>query len=480
MTRQNGLSLGQRLIVGLLAVALTAVLLALGTLVREGASESPLPTAVLPVSQGTIPNRTTATPPLRVAASVQVSPTASPPSGSVEVLLARRIMELGRAVGQIRELPKQQEVPLNFVDTNEMVAHLRRVSSDPERRPYIERQQVLLAALDLIPRADEAFPPSVHVRARHLIAFYDPTQSQIFVGPAGRDKQVPDISLIHQYAHALVNQHFDVSSLTERAPNGDAARARDALIEGDAMAVLALYGFGGVERADLDELASHVADVELTDYEGYLRSQAMTDLVAFPYREGARFISSLLQAGWWPAVNAAYLDPPSSTEQILHPDKYVSLPRDEPRTVWLPDLREELEGWRLITQDVMGELLLRAHLDQYLPDTQEAESATAGWGGDMAAVWRDSEEREVLVMRIYWDSIAEAIEFSESYVALIDHRLGGPSRVLRPILPLGGRWWRGEEGEAFLQRERETVLIVWAPDADIMERVLAVFVFGEE
>jgi hypothetical protein len=109
----------------------------------------------------------------------------------------------------------------------------------------------------------------------------------------------------------------------------------------------------------------------------------------------------------------------------------------------------------------------------------EAEEAAAGWDGDLAAVWRDADDRTVLVMRILWDSTAEAIEFTQSYTTLIDRRLRGASRVVRPIAPPGGRWWRGDGGEAFLHREKDDVLIIWAPDTDTLEAILAVLVFGE-
>jgi hypothetical protein len=400
---------------------------------------------------------------------------------AAEVLAARRIEGLTRNVGQIRGLPKQQEIPLNFLGVQEMAFYLRRMLADAERRIYVQRQQALLAALDLSPAPGQAFPPAVQARANQLIAFYDPAEAQIFVGPAGRDSDPAEITLVHQHAHALIDQHFSLASLTTGAPNADAARARDALIEGDATAVLAMHSLGGTDQADLDELASHLANAELTDYEGYLTSRAMRDLFTFPYREGTRFVATLLEGGWWPAVNSAYLDPPASTEQILHPEKYVNTPRDEPRAVRLPDLGVDLgEDWQLTGQGVLGEMILRAHLDQYLPDTSEAQAAAAGWDGDLAVVWQDLDGRVIMVMRSVWDSFAEADEFVRSYVTLIDRRLRGASRVVRPILPLGGRWWRGEGGNAYLQHAWSGVLIIWAPATDLMERALAVFVFEEE
>jgi hypothetical protein len=180
-------------------------------------------------------------------------------------------------------------------------------------------------------------------------------------------------------------------------------------------------------------------------------------------------------------INAAYLNPPTSSEQILHPEKYLDVPKDDPRAVDLPDLTEDLaEGWRLVAQDVLGELVLLTHLDHFLPSTPDATEAASGWDGDLAALWQDAEGREVLVVRSVWDSPEDATEFANAYASLIETRLTDPRRVLRPIIPRGGRWWRGDAGDAYLQRDDDTVLIIWAPDTDVMERVLSAFLFGEQ
>jgi hypothetical protein len=373
---------------------------------------------------------------------------------------------------QIRELPKRQEIPLNFLEERETADYLREMVTDAERQIFVDKQQSLLAALDLLPDPSRSFPATVHSRARRLIGFYDPLEDQIFVGPAGSDQAIPDDSLVHQYTHALVDQHFDLLAFKRGASDGDAARARDALMEGDAVTVLAIHQFGGVDQSDLEALSEHLSEAEPTDYEGYVTSRELQTLASFPYREGAQFVSELLKSGWWPAVNAAYLDPPVSTELILHPEKYIESPRDLPRSVVLPNLDLELEGWRQVGQDVLGELLLRAHLEKYLWDTTEAQNAAAGWDGDLAAVWEDSEGHDVFVVRILWDSDEEAAEFRQAYTQVIDRRLSGASIVVRPVVQRGGRWWRGTGGDAFLQQTEDSVLLVWAPDTDIMERVL--------
>jgi hypothetical protein len=465
-------------------VTVVAVVVALLVIVRREDPGSPLATVIAPVA------RPTATSPAETTGIGAAPTTTAPPkpeSGpfsagdSAEVLAARRIEQLGRSAGDVRELPKQQEVALNFLNEEEMASYLRQLRGDSERRDFVQRQQALLAALGIAPESGEAFPEPVQTRAKNVVAFYDRTEGQIFIGPAGWAAEPPDVSLIHQYAHALIDQHFDLRSFATGVFSADTIRARDALVEGDAMAVLALRGFGGLNRADLDDLAEHLSAAELTDYEGYLTSRSMDQLFRFPYSEGARFVGALLEKGWWPAVNAVYRDPPVSTEQILHPEKYIDNPRDDPRSVLLPGLREDLgEDWQLVTQDVLGELVLRAHLDQYLTDAEEAVAAADGWDGDLAALWENLDGNQILVMRSLWDSSGEAAMFSRRYVDLIDRRLRGAESVRRAIVPPGGRWWRGDDENAYLRRQGDSVLIIWTPDTETMEQVLAVFVFDED
>ena len=66
------------------------------------------------------------------------------------------------------------------------------------------------------------------------------------------------------------------------------------------------------------------------------------DEVIFPYREGALFAISLWRSGGFDNVNRAFANPPRSTEQIIHPEKYVAA--DQPAQV--KALSRRLQEWR--------------------------------------------------------------------------------------------------------------------------------------
>ena len=57
-------------------------------------------------------------------------------------------------------------------------------------------------------------------------------------------------------------------------------------------------------------------------------------------------------------IRAAFGNPPRSSEQILHPDKYWNPDqRDEPRRIEF-DASALADGWKVLGQDTLGELYL--------------------------------------------------------------------------------------------------------------------------
>ena len=112
--------------------------------------------------------------------------------------------------------------------------------------------------------------------------------------------------------------------------------------------------------------------------------EAVSAGLTFPYNYGQIFVGNLYQSGGWTAVDAAFADPPQSTEQILHPQRYYQA--DKPEVVTLPPLTDTLgSGWRLVDEDTLGEFYTRLHLAQQLESDVAASASSPQsivWSGN--------------------------------------------------------------------------------------------------
>jgi hypothetical protein len=278
----------------------------------------------------------------------------------------------------------------------------------------------------------------------------------------------------HEFGHALQDQHFDLErlglDLTGAPGRTDRLLALLGLIEGDAELIEASYQETYFTQADTVELwnVSHPA-LTWADSD----APVLDALSSFPYDDGEAFVRALYDEGGWPAVDAAYANPPTSTEQILHPERYLAgdgrgVLGGAPLPLTLPPLTGTLGGgYHLIYADTVGELLLRLHLENQLPAAEAAEAA-AGWGGDLCAAYHDAGSGQtVVVLRTAWDTAADLEEFLAAYQTYADARFEHAPDLVTETASC----WGGNGGLCIL-REGETVTLILGPDREVVEKVV--------
>jgi hypothetical protein len=152
--------------------------------------------------------------------------------------------------------------------------------------------------------------------------------------------------------------------------------------------------------------------------------------VAFRNEYGRQFVEALYRSNGWTAVNQAYEELPVSTEQILHPDKYLA--GEKPIDVAAAPVPKAFgSDWQIIVNEVLGEwrtyLLLTASVDEAARLSEEtAQKAAAGWGGDHYRVYYDPKsDQSALVLEWIWDTPADAAEFQQAMKAYLDLRFRG-------------------------------------------------------
>ena len=455
---------GQRRVVVLMAIAVIVVLAMLigfvVTSLQGWESLSPVATPSLPSLSAPL---TSLPPP---------SPSPAPVPTSVfnedgiwsQVQAARLFDQIAHQVETMRGLSPRAEVPLSFLDQGEMATLLRRLYARRDLEapllPYVE--------LGLLPHV------SVSVRPHQAAGIYIPDQEQLYVTTGRQENSADDQALLaHAYVHALQDQHFDLGAMDDRAPTTDAALAVRALVEGDATLSTALYRYGDLDAADWLHLLELISQAEQPSYGVDLEdTAAWARIQRFPYWEGRRFVYTLFQASGWEAVNSAYINPPRSTEQVLHPDRYLE-GQDGPTQVVVPDVEAILdEDWTVLVQDTLGEFVVGLYLETLLPE-EAAWQAADGWEGDTFVVWEHEDGDRLLVWRTIWDSTVEATEFESALAAFVLQRYL-PAWPIDPPLGLAGRWWETDVGAVYVSRVARHVVFVHAPDVDLLADVVKI------
>ena len=351
-------------------------------------------------------------------ASPTLAPTSTPaqttePSAS-QASAAEAYARIRRDVEAIRGLRPTADVDPVTIDEAQLRTNLEAEFESEMSAADLRFSEQELIALGLLPAGSSLRDVTLDLQSGQVAGYYSPNRNELFVvSRSGRVGALEQVTYAHEFTHQLQDQNFDLDKLGLDAVNqSDRGFARLALIEGDAVSVQTAWTATNLTPEELGELLAASLDPEglaaLQRAPAYLRETAL-----FPYQDGLALVYSLFPMGGYDAINAAFADPPASTEQVLHPEKYAG--HEAPIDVEVPKtLATSLgSGWAEIGQDTLGELILRIWLRESGVTTADARAAAAGWGGDRLALLRGGAGGRMGVGLVTeWDSVADAEEFA--------------------------------------------------------------------
>jgi hypothetical protein len=299
----------------------------------------------------------------------------------------------------------------------------------------LARLEGVYTTLHLIPPGSALGSSMRRLLTTQLAAFYDPRSKILAVSTeavraeegvglrilgavSGRDP-VGELVLAHELTHALQDQHWGIPSEAEAATesHGDRILARRALLEGDA--TWASFACVAGATPDAKTRARVLSQLRLLSQKlnaAYPDApELLRDALVFQYEAGAAFVDRLLAHGGWAAVDRAQADPPQSSEQVLHPERYLNA-RDTPVDVQLSPTLLARDGFTLVMADTLGEVGVRTLARRFLPP-QDAERIAAGWDGDRLAAFARGQDT-VIVWLTAWDSEADASEFAGAFAVI--------------------------------------------------------------
>jgi len=318
--------------------------------------------------------------------------------------------------------------------------------SEAEIRRYIERSmsermgparlsEIALAyhLLGLLPDTVSFRRGLSSVYVAQLRGLYDPTTDTLYCRAGLTAPQLREV-LTHELVHALQDQHTDLAALLEPDMENDARFAARATVEGQAMFATLRLLAGGRNLIGYSGMWNWIA-ASLRLGQGQsaeFRSapRLIREGLVAPYLYGAQFMS------YWQGTELADSMPfgarlPRSSEQILHPERYVK--GDQPLALRFDDGTE-----RVITEDVVGEFEIHLLSAQLVNGTTGGAPPAIGWGGDRYRVYR-SDTGPALVWYLVWDDLESAKLFNAGTGARLGERKKAGWRAELDPLEVDGR-----------------------------------------
>ena len=403
-------------------------------------------------------------------------------------------------VEHVRELEFGQTVPVEVISREEFASNSgNRTYSTADRLHQNTKWEAML----MVGEDTDALAVQQRNRASSVGGYYSPSEERIvIVSENTTAPKMDEITLAQELFHALQDQQFNLSRYdyaTQESHN-----ANDGIVEGDGNYVDYLYE----QECESGSWGECLMPQASGGGGGGGNLHIGLYIVTFqPYSDGPKFVKQLHEQEGWDAVNAVYENPPASTEQTIHPDKYES---DAPTTIEFTDTSSD--EWDVLDMGAgsvdyatYGEAGFAsmfwyasyaasaeagAATDVAVPyrgffnRTASGEISTidpynydfepsAGWDGDRLYPYVNASSaatnETAFVWKTEWDSEADADEFATGYVELLEH-YGAQSvdgRENAYVVPSGNEF----EDAFYVHVDGDTVYLVNAPSVDDLDEV---------
>lgn len=404
----------------------------------------------------TTPNPPGQTPPPPGATQPQTPSQAQKPAPSANAgkpathITPEQAKELFASIGPILQfasedskLPIQHRVKSKLITRAQVNKYLVSKMNDKDAK-RMERSEIVLKKFGLIDADFQLQPFLVKLLDEQIAAFYDSkTKTVNLLDWIEPDQQKP--VLAHELTHALQDQRVNLDKWQNQTSDDishnfaedrkhvatdEDDTAREAVLEGQAMAVFVDYSLAPIHRSirNSPELVSRLMDTMLDSGDSQddpVLSRApllLQESLLFPYKDGLKFEATLL--GDSKSADGAFADvldhPPDSSYQIMNPRAYEHDAKVPLLT--MPDIHPVIDAeYNPYDIGVMGELDVRI-LAELFGGAQAAAELTPAWDGGIyyaaqkkSAPDKDSTASIALLYLSQWKSPVAAADFVKMY-----------------------------------------------------------------
>jgi hypothetical protein len=330
--------------------------------------------------------------------------------------IAADIEELKRSVVEIGQLGFKQDVPVRYLNRQQLKDYVERLfeSDYPDDLAGKEEDLIQMMGFTREKIALKALRKKIilenvggmyNEKTKELLAVEEFRSVDMFNAPA----------LAHELRHAVQDQHFRLEAvLGDLSDFDDRKLAALAAVEGDA--TLVMIHFIGFDPELVMDAFSPETVLSFSAMAGAPTLASAPGIVKYqllmPYLDGMKFSQAIVHKRKWKGLNKVLARKPLSSEQILHPDKYLA--HEKPQAV--STVFQPRRG-QLVHSGVVGEY----YLNVLLQEGPELADVAAGWGGDRFSLYRDDGSR-LLLWESHWDTPQDCSRFYADFRRFLERQ----------------------------------------------------------
>ena len=385
-----------------------------------------------------------------LALTCQAAPAAAPPTAQdAPEDLIRMADEVAREVEALRGWKFKQPVKKQICGPDFVRTYLSKEIDKQVPPDKVAQAQAFLRTIGLLPPTSDLKKTYLDILQAQAGGFYDTETKTLYLVRRGESTSAIDrIMLAHELTHALDDQQVDLDAFVKprTGQTEDMDLVISSVMEGSATSLMTQYMTrmqlsGNTNLAELQAYAEGEAENtrKLMEAPRYFTSMIGAYLCGVQFLTKGGLVGAILapdNQATGRNFEAAIKDPPRSTEQILHPEKYwEESKRDEPVVVNDDAAAKTFArpGRWIVHKDTVGEMLIAilttppdSKPNLMFMQTSEAwtNAAAKGWGGDrfylLASGKTAAEAAKTLkdlkgLWITLWDAAKDRDEFVEAY-----------------------------------------------------------------
>jgi hypothetical protein len=336
-------------------------------------------------------------------------------SETAKLPTAEEINSVLRELSEITGFRIRRQLPFARISREEVNEYLKEQIRRSVKPDEIRAEETTLKKFGFAPPDFDLKQTTIDLLTEQAAAFYDFRRKKLFISDWAT-ANMRDVALIHELAHAIADQNFPIQKfISHGSANSEASLAREAVVEGQAswlmLEVEARRKGKTLADAQTARELLDTADPQESDYPVFKNAPLyLKKTLMFPYEDGQQFQQAVYLRDGKPAFARVFSQPPISTTQISHPQRYF-----EAVPLVSPDLPKPVRHAKAFVTGAMGELETRILLEQYVGADVGRILGPKLKGAGYRIDETKAEHRSTLVYASEWTDEDSAAQYFDAY-----------------------------------------------------------------